>query len=91
VLRSNEGMTVGDVVATPEWARWPVYVVHPIVLLPTPGRVSLATTLVNESDVTSEARHVISLTLQDDTWATHMLEQRPMPQKVCDAAETRVG
>ena len=69
LLRSDAPIAVSNIVASPEWARWPPYAVHPIVIQPRVGRVSLATNLQNESNLQNAgASYTIELTLDEDTW-----------------------
>ena len=65
---SDESIAVGPVVASPEWARWPDLIAHPLVIDPTAGSALVTSDLTTEADLRLGSG-IINLTLVDDTWA----------------------
>ena len=69
-VRSNAEIRVSPQVATPAWARWAAYDVHPIIITPIVGSVSVATDFGNETDLNmlEGATHQLTLSLDGDAW-----------------------
>ena len=63
-VRSDASIRVEGALATPEWARWPMTTVHPIVIHPRPGVVHLASDLSNETDM--QVRHTTRTPIRRD-------------------------
>ena len=70
-VRSNAEIRVSPQVATPAWARWAAYDVHPIIITPIVGSVSVATDFGNETDLNmleEGVTHQLTLSLDGDAW-----------------------
>ena len=71
-LRSDAPISVSSTVAAPPWARWPPYSVHPVVIQPQVGSITMVTGLSSETDLFGRQQdgspHTIRLHLDGDTW-----------------------
>jgi hypothetical protein len=69
-LRSEAEINISSALSMPEWARWAPVDVHPIILYPDVGRVTMTTALSHETDLqTLGLSKTIALSIEGDTWA----------------------
>ena len=90
-LRSEAEINISSTLSMPEWARWAPVDVHPIILHPDVGRVTMATALSLETDLqTLGLSTTIALSIEGDTWAPEVgLFGHPINAELASAALDR--